>query len=374
MVLRDININENIKAGKVLIIYGARRVGKTYLLHSYLGKCGLKYKLDSGDDIRIQDLLSSNRIDRITEYAEGYELIALDEAQRINNLGFGLKILIDARPDLNVIVTGSSLFEINQQVGEPLTGRKRELMMFPFSQNELLNVYNKFELKEKLNGFLVFGSYPEIALAKNKQEKTELLVEIVNSYLFKDVLSVENIRGNKQIIDLLKLLAFQIGSQVSVNELATQVRMDVKTIQRYLDILERAFVVKRLTPYSKNLQKEITSKNKYYFIDNGIRNGLIMQFNDLSYRNDVGQLFENFIFSERLKHNEYKRVFTTSYFWRTFDKKEIDLVEELNGQLNAYEIKYGSNKKYKVPNDFINNYLDSTFKVVDRENYLEFVL
>lgn len=374
MVLRDININENIKAGKVLIIYGARRVGKTYLLHSYLGKCGLKYKLDSGDDIRIQDLLSSNRIDRITEYAEGYELIALDEAQRINNLGFGLKILIDARPDLNVIVTGSSLFEINQQVGEPLTGRKRELMMFPFSQNELLNVYNKYELKEKLNGFLVFGSYPEIALAKNKQEKTELLVEIVNSYFFNDVLSVENIRGNKQIIDLLKLLAFQIGSQVSVNELATQVRMDVKTIQRYLDILERAFVVKRLTPYSKNLQKEITSKNKYYFIDNGIRNGLIMQFNDLSYRNDVGQLFENFIFSERLKHNEYKRVFTTSYFWRTFDKKEIDLVEELNGQLNAYEIKYGSNKKYKVPNDFINNYLDSTFKVVDRENYLEFVL
>ncbi len=374
MVLRDININENIKAGKVLIIYGARRVGKTYLLHSYLGKCGLKYKLDSGDDIRIQDLLSNNRIDRITEYAEGYELIALDEAQRINNLGFGLKILIDARPDLNVIVTGSSLFEINQQVGEPLTGRKRELMMFPFSQNELLNVYNKYELKEKLNGFLVFGSYPEIALAKNKQEKTELLVEIVNSYLFKDVLSVENIRGNKQIIDLLKLLAFQIGSQVSVNELATQVRMDVKTIQRYLDILERAFVVKRLTPYSKNLRKEITSKNKYYFIDNGIRNGLIMQFNDLSYRNDVGQLFENFILSERLKHNEYKRVFTTSYFWRTFDKKEIDLVEELNGQLNAYEIKYGSNKKYKVPNDFINNYLDSTFKVVDRENYLEFVL
>ena len=271
-------------------------------------------------------------------------------------------------------MTGSSLFEINQQVGEPLTGRKRELMMFPFSQNELLNVYNKYELKEKLNGFLVFGSYPEIALAKNKQEKTELLVEIVNSYLFKDVLFVENIRGNKQIIDLLKLLAFQIGSQVSVNELATQVRMDVKTIQRYLDILERAFVVKRLTPYSKNLRKEITSKNKYYFIDNGIRNGLIMQFNDLSYRNDVGQLFENFIFSERLKHNEYKRVFTTSYFWRTFDKKEIDLVEELNGQLNAYEIKYGSNKKYKVPNDFINNYLDSTFKVVDRENYLEFVL
>ena len=185
-------------------------------------------------------MLSSNRIDRITEYSEGYELIAIDEAQRINNFGLGLKILIDARPDLKAIVIGSSSFEINQQVGEPLTGRKRELMMFPFSQNELLNIYNKYELKEKLNEFLVFGSYPEIALAKNKQEKTELLVEIVNSYLFKDVLSVENIRGNKQIIDLLKLLAFQIGSQVSVNELATQVRMDVKTIQRYLDILERA--------------------------------------------------------------------------------------------------------------------------------------
>lgn len=200
-------------------------------------------------------MLSSNRIDIITEYSDGYELIAIDEAQRINNFGLGLKILIDARPDLKAIVIGSSSFEINQQVDEPLTGRKRELMMFPFSQNELLNIYNKYELKEKLNEFLVFGSYPEIALAKNKQEKTELLVEIVNSYLFKDVLSVENIRGNKQIIDLLKLLAFQIGSQVSVNELATQVRMDVKTIQRYLDILERAFVVKRLTPYSKNLRK-----------------------------------------------------------------------------------------------------------------------
>ena len=374
MIKRYYNLEKLIKSGKVLIIYGPRRVGKTTLLNDFLSKTKLKYKLDSGDSIKVQQILSSQDFSQIKEYVSGYELIAIDEAQQIPNIGLGLKILVDQMPKLKIIATGSSSFDLAQKVGEPLVGRKRTIILFPFSQTELLEKYNKFELKQNLEDFLVFGSYPEVIIAKTRKEKINSLNELVNSYLLKDVFNLERIKGSKQIIDLLKLLSFQVGNEVSINELATQIRLDVKTVDKYLDILEKAFVLKRLGALSRNLRKEISSKAKYYFYDNGVRNAIISQFNGLDDRNDVGFLFENFVVMERLKKQEYSNsLFANNYFWRTYDKKEIDFIEERDGKLFGYEIKW-KDKKIKAPADWLSAYPGSEFSVISPENYLEFIV
>ena len=374
MLQRDINLNSLVRSGKVLVIYGPRRTGKTTILRNYLNNCGLKYKLDSGDDIRTASILGSRNFESILEYAAGYDLIAIDEAQQIKNIGMGLKIIVDNIPNIKVIATGSSSFDIKQNIGEPLTGRKREITLYPFSQKEMLAKYNKFELREKLNDFLVFGSYPDAALAETRNEKIEILVELVNSYLLKDILALENLRASKQLVDLLKLLAFQVGSEVSLNELATQVSLDVKTVQKYLDILEKSFVIKRLTSFSRNLRKEVSTKSKYFFVDNGIRNGIILSFNKIVDRDDKGKLFENFLMIERIKKNSNNRLHYNSYFWRTIDKKEIDLIEDKDASLNGYEFKFSPGKQYKIPKAWMEAYPNSPVEIVTSENYLEFLL
>lgn len=300
-------------------------------------------------------------------------MIAIDEAQQIPNIGMGLKILVDQLPKLRIIATGSSSFDLSQKIGEPLTGRKKTLILFPFSQVELLDIYNKFELREKLEDFLIFGSYPEIITAKTRQEKIDLLNELFNSYLLKDVFSLERIRGSKQLIDLLKLVAFQLGNEVSLSELANQVRLDVKTVGRYLDILEKAFVLKRVGGFSRNLRKEISSKVKYYFYDNGVRNVIISQFNSLSDRNDIGDLFENFVVMERMKDNAYKKRFCSSYFWRTYDGQEIDLVEERDGKLYGFEMKWSPKVETKIPKGWLEKGKEAEYKIINNKNYLDFI-
>lgn len=374
IIKRFYEIESVLKPGKVLIIYGARQVGKTTLLEDFLSKTKLKYRLDSGDNIRIQEVLGSQNFDEILNYAEGYDLIAVDEAQQIANIGKGLKILVDQKPELKIIVTGSSSFEISQNISEPLTGRKRTLILYPFANLELLSVYNKFELKERLNEFLIFGSYPEVITAIEKKEKITIIGELVNSYLLKDVLSLEKIKGSKSLWNLLKLLAFQTGSQVSVNELAAQIGIDFKTVQRYLDLLEKAFVIKKVGAFSRNLRKEVVKKAKYYFLDNGIRNGIILNFNRIEDRDDVGKLFENFVMMERIKLNEYLNRYCRTYFWRTYDQKEIDLIEEKDGKLFAYEFKWSELKRAKIPTDWAKSYPGSEFKVITPANYLDFIL
>jgi len=374
MIKRIYDIENLIHTQKVLIIYGPRRVGKTTLLSDFLTRTKLHYKLDSGDNIRVQQVLSSQDFSQIIEYASGYELIAIDEAQQIPNIGMGLKILVDQIPGLKVIATGSSSFNLSQKIGEPLTGRKRTIILYPFSQLELLNKYNKYELKEKIEDFLVYGSYPEVITSTNRKEKIAVLEELVNSYLLKDVFSLERIKGSKQLLDLLKLIAFQVGSEVSLNELATQVKLDIKTVDRYLDILEKSFVIKRIGGFSRNLRKEITSKSKYYFLDNGVRNGIVSQFNTLSDRNDVGALFENFIVMERLKANFYKNRPASVYFWRTYDGQEIDLVEEREGKLFGFEIKWSERKKQKLPKDWLKTYKNAEYTIINQKNYLDFIL
>lgn len=374
MIPRAIQINKFLKPQKVLILYGARRVGKTTLLKDFLSKTKLKYRFDSGDNIRIQRIFESQDFNTILEYAEGYDIVAIDEAQYIKNVGMGLKILVDNNPELKVIATGSSPFDLQQQIGEPLTGRKRIFMLYPLSFMELRKIYNRQELKDNLNDFLVYGLYPEIVITKSKKEKVELLRELVDSYLLKDILSIERIKGSRQLYDLLKLLSFQIGSEVSLNELATQIGMDVKTIGKYLDILEKGFVIKKVNAFSKNLRKEITSKSKYYFYDVGIRNAIISQFNPLEDRNDVGALFENFLIMERMKVNSYKQKVVEYYFWRTYDGQEIDFVEEVNGKIYGYEFKFSPTAKFKIPSAWLSVYPNAKVGLINRSNFLKFVL
>jgi len=374
MIKRLFDIQNLVKPGKALVIYGPRRVGKTTLLKDFLSRTELKYKLDSGDNIRTQEIFNSQLFNEVLPYAEGYELIAIDEAQQIKNIGMGLKILVDNAPELVVIATGSSSFELSQQVGEPLTGRKRTITLFPFSQQELLSIYNQHELKERLDEFLVFGSYPDVITAKSRDEKIDVINEIVNSYLLKDILALEKIRGTKQILDLLKLIAFQVGKEVSLNELASQVKLDVKTVGKYLDLFEKTFILHKRSSFSRNLRKEIATKSKYYFLDNGIRNGIILQFNKLSDRNDSGELFENFIVMERLKYLSNNSIYRNSYFWRTYDGQEIDLVEEGEGKLLRLEVKYSPKAKLKKKNLFAGIYENSSIELINKDNYLNYLI
>ncbi len=374
MIERFYKLDKLIKPGKVLIIYGPRQVGKTTLLENFLSKTKLKYRLESGENFRIRQIISSQDFDLLNEFAEGYELIAIDEAQSIPDVGLGLKILIDQNKKLSVVITGSSSFEISKKTGEPLTGRKRTIILFPIAHLELLNTRSPFDLKEKLEEFLLFGSYPEVLTAKSRKEKIEILQELVDSYLLKDILIFDKIKKSQKLFDMLQLLAFQIGKEVSLNELASQIKIDVKTVDRYLDLLEKTFVIKKIGAFGRNLRKEVTTKSKYYFLDNGIRNAIISQFNKISARNDVGELFENFIIMERLKANHYKKRFTKTYFWRTYQNLEIDLVEERNGKLFAYEIKWSDKVKVKKPYEFLSSYENSVFKVINKSNYINFIV
>lgn len=366
------DIEKLLKPGKILVIYGPRRVGKSTLLQNYLKQTSHRYRLDIGDNIRVQQALSSQDFSQIIPYASEYELLVIDEAQQIENVGMALKIIVDQLPEIRVIATGSSSFDLANQVGEPLVGRKTTLILYPISQLELLKIHTRFELKERLEEYLIYGTYPEVLTSKTRSEKIQLIEEITNSYLLKDILSLEKVKGSKVLLDLLKLLAFQVGSEVSLNELARTVNLDVKTVARYLDLLEKSFVLINLRGFSRNLRKEITTKSKYYFYDNGIRNAVIFNFNPLNLRDDIGKLWENFLIVERIKKQAYKGIFANNYFWRTWDQKEIDLVEERGGKLFGVEFKY-SPTKTRVPKEFLETYPNSEIKIVTKENYLDFI-
>lgn len=369
---RSVNIDSSLVPGKALIIYGPRRAGKTTLLKMYLASCGLRYRLETGDDVRIRHLLGSGDLKQIVAFAEGFDLIAIDEAQQIPGIGMGLKILVDHLPDLRIIATGSSSFDLSGAVGEPLTGRKKTLTLFPISQMELKQKFNKYDLRHRLEDYLIYGSYPEIVVAGERRNKIELLEELAGSYLLKDVVSLDRIRSSRTLVDLLKLIAFQVGSEVSLNELAAQVKLDVKTVGRYLDILEKCFVLFRVGGFSRNLRTEVISKAKYYFLDNGVRNAVIGQYNLLDSRNDVGALWENFMVAERLKKRSYAGIYGTFHFWRTYDGQEIDYVEERDGGLFGFEFKWSLKKRSKPPKKWLESYPGATFELVTPDNYLDF--
>lgn len=377
MFERKYNLKKLVRKDKVLVIYGPRQVGKTTLVEYYLNKVNKKKKVKyiTGNDNMVIGYFTNPTLEDIKKFVAGYDMLVIDEAQKIPNIGNSLKLIIDRIKNLEIIVTGSTSFELAGQVGEPLTGRKRTIILYPLSQLELSLRYNKSELKEQLQDFLIFGLYPEVvASGNNIKEKINILNELVSSYLLKDLLELEDVKSSKILIDLLRLLAFQIGSEVSHNELALKLNINKKTVARYLDLLEKTFVIYNVRGYSKNLRKEITRKSKYYFYDTGVRNALIANFNSINMRDDIGMLWENFLFMERLKKRKYDEIYSNEYFWRTWDQKEIDLVEERDGKLFAFEFKWNTKKKTKAPKDWIETYKNSEFKVVNPENYLDFIL
>lgn len=367
------DLDKYVKPGKVLVIFGPRRVGKTTLLKNYLKSYEGKYRLDNGDNIRLQADLGSLDYDRILEYVNELDLIAIDEAQNIPNIGKVLKIIVDQYPQKRVIVTGSSSFELAGQVGEPLTGRKRTLKLFPISLLELKYEKTAYDLKNDLESHLVYGLYPSVVTAKSLNQKKILLSEITDSYLLKDILEFEKVKGAKVLLDLLRLIAFQVGSEVSTTELGSKLGIDYKTVKRYLDLFEKSFILYNLRGYSRNLRKEIYKSSKYYFYDNGIRNSLIGNYNKIEERDDLGQLWENYVIIERLKKKNYKNIYSNNYFWRTWDQQEIDWVEERDGKLFGYEIKWNENKKPSAPKDWNQTYKNAFYKIINRKNYLDFV-
>lgn len=361
------DLEKYLHPGKVLLMYGPRRVGKTTLINEYIKTTKWKYKTDSGDNIQTQHALSSQDFSQILPYAADYELLILDEAQNIPNIGMALKILVDQLPKMRIIATGSSSFELAGQVGHTIT-------VYPMAQQELLlGTKNQFELKQDIAEYLLYGSYPEVLNAATKKQKIERIEEIVNSYLLKDIFTLETIKASRTLVSLLKLLAFQVGQQVSLNELANTLDVNIRTVSRYLDVLEKAFVIIRVGGFSSNLRNEVTSKAKYYFLDIGIRNGVIQQYQPLDTRNDIGQLWENFIVAERIKHRQFASIHANMYYWRTYSQQEIDIVEERDGSLRGFECKWSEKKKIHAPKEWRQTYPESTFLPITPSNYLDFI-
>ena len=369
---RKQSISATVEPKRVLVIYGPRRVGKTILLNEYIAEQkGKKIFSSTGDDIKLRELFRSEERERILEFARPYELIAIDEAQSIPSIGLGAKMLIDAFPEKNIILTGSSSFNLSRAVSEPLTGRHFTLMLLPFAQSEMEG--SRFELEGALPQFLIYGSYPEVLLEPDPSRRIKLLSELVSSYLFKDALSLEAIRSPDTLLNIAKCLAFQVGGEVSVNEIARTAHTDAKTVARYLDLLEKMFIIKKVRGFSRNLRNEMSKKAKYYFLDNGVRNAVISQFNPLSLRNDICALWENFIFMELMKKSGTDASFDQYYFWRTHEGKEIDIIKESEGALFAFECKWAK-EDYSAPRVWKEAYPDSSFHVIHPGNYLDFVL
>jgi predicted AAA+ superfamily ATPase len=366
------NLRNLIIPGKVMVIYGPRRVGKTTLLKKYLEKENNSVLFVNGDDIIVRQYLESQSIQTLRDFIGDHRLLVVDEAQYVDKIGLNLKLIVDHISGIKIIVTGSSSFDLARDVGEPLTGRKYVLKLFPLSQMEISKIEKRHETTASLDSRLIYGSYPEVVLMGDNSRREDYLRELVQSYLFKDILVLEGIRYANKLVRLLQLLAFQIGRQVSFTELGKQLSMSKNTVERYLDLLEKVFVIYKLSGFSRNLRKEITKNQRYFFYDNGVRNALIGNFNPLAVRNDLGELWENYIITERMKRQEYLRSVTNSYFWRTYDKKEIDLVEEREGKLFGYEVKW-KKERVKIPQDWTAGYPDAAFEVIHRENYLEFI-
>ena len=372
-ITRKQTISTSLAPKRVLIIYGPRRIGKTTMLREYLTTQSNKKILSViGDDATVRKIFSTERLSTLKEFAAPDDIIAIDEAQYVPSIGLGLKMLIDSFPEKIFIATGSSSFELGNQVGEPLTGRHFLLTLFPLAQSELH--LGSFTAKANLEQTLIYGSYPEIIATDDVTEKARILNELISSYLYKDVLALEKIKSPDLLRDITRMLAYQIGHEVSMNEIAVTLNMDVKTVGRYLDLLEKMFIIKKARGYSRNLRNEISKKARYYFLDNGIRNAVINQFGTLPQRNDQGALWENFCFMELVKKDNLADITSTFYFWRTHQGQEVDIVREYNGTLTGYECKWGTRKIPTAPILFTTTYPEASFVVINPETYTDIFL
>ncbi|MEE1947174.1 ATP-binding protein [Pedobacter sp. KR3-3] len=358
--------------GKAIILTGARQVGKTTLLKRLAKNTGLPFTFLNCDEASVRNNLQDISTERLKSIIGKNKIILIDEAQRVRNIGLTLKLIVDNFSDIQLLVTGSSTLDLASGIKEPLTGRKFEYHLFPFSVEELANQTNILTEEQALEKRLIYGSYPD-AINYPGEEK-ELLFNLTNSYLFKDILSLANIRKPLQLEKLIQALALQIGNEVSYHELGQLIEADKQTVERYIDLLEQCFVVFKLNSYNGNLRNEIKKSKKIYFYDLGVRNAIIQNFSPLGLRQDSGQLFENYIIAEYIKASNNHRKFAKYYFWRSFQQQEIDLIEEIDGETNAIEIKWNDNKKVKFPTTFTANYNVNQTIVINRKSYTYFLI
>lgn len=365
------SIEDKLFKGKIVVLAGARQVGKTTLLKQILrNKEGVLWL--NGDEMQVQNLFNNASADRLLSEFGNNKIVILDEAQRIKDIGLRLKLIADADCDIQMIATGSSAFELANKVNEPLTGRKWEYQMFPLSFGEMVAHHGKMKEMRMLPKRIVYGYYPEVVT--NEGNEIEILKLLTDAYLYKDILSWENIKHPDKLQTLLRALAYQVGSQVSFNELSQMCSLDSKTVERYITLLEQCYIIFRLPSFSRNLRHELKASRKIFFYDNGIRNALIADYTAPEIRQDIGALWENFVVSERIKCNEYYRRWVNRYFWRTTQQQEIDYLEEGGGKLHAYEIKWNPRKKATITKTFMDAYPDTGFKVITPENIAEFLL
>ncbi|RRO15939.1 ATP-binding protein [Flavobacteriaceae bacterium 14752] len=371
MISRTIteNIKTKLNRGKAIIIVGPRQVGKTTLIKGLIKHDD--YLFFDGDDPATRTLLDTPNTDQIRMLLENKKTVFIDEAQRINNIGLTVKIIIDQLQEVQVWISGSSSFFIFDEFNESLTGRKWEYKLFPISWEEFENHVGFLSAEKQLEDRLIYGMYPDVI--NNQGEEIQILKDLVNSYLYKDILAYGGIKKPEVLDKLVKALALQVGNEVNFNEISQLVGIDRNTVEKYISILEKGYVIFKLPSLSRNLRNEIKKGKKIYFYDNGIRNAIIGSMNKIQLRTDVGALWENFLVAERIKQIEYKKRLVNSYFWRTTQQQEIDYIEEINQKLQAFEFKWNPNRKAKISKTFINNYNTDMF-VVNRNNFREFII
>ena len=365
-------VERQLYKGKAIVLVGARQVGKTTLLNLWAHESEQPVLMLNCDETEARTVLENTNVAKLKILIGNHKTIIIDEAQKVNNIGLTLKLIVDNFKDVQVIATGSSAFELRNTLNEPLTGRKLEYHLYPISCAEIVQTYGLLEEKKTLENRLIYGSYPDIIM--QPEQARRYLTELTQSYLYKDIYSLGDIRKPELIEKLVQALAFQIGSEVSTNELARMLQTDSKTIDKYIDLLEKCYVVFRLSGLNRNLRNELKKSKKIYFYDNGVRNAVIQQFAPVSLRSDMGALWENFFIAERKKRNHYKEHFCNSYFWRTTQQQEIDLVEECDGQMTAFEMKWNPEKKARFPKSFLEAYPVKETIVITPENYLESLL
>ncbi|OYU94882.1 MAG: ATPase [Bacteroidetes bacterium B1(2017)] len=365
---------KKLKPNKVLLLLGPRRVGKTNLVKELAANLGKEKILQlNGEDMATSSVLSQRTVENYKRLLGNYTLLIIDEAQKIEDIGAILKLMVDEISGIKILVTGSSMFDMSNKMGEPLTGRKLTVQLFPFAQMEYNSIENLVQTKSNLEERLIYGSYPELLKYNSHQEMANYLNELVNSYLLKDILAIDGVRNASKMLDLLRLIAFQVGSEVSLDELGKQLGMSKNTVERYLDLLSKVFVIFKVQGFSRNLRGEIVKSSKWYFYDNGIRNTLIANFAPLSLRTDVGVLWGNYCLYERIKFQNYKQIQVNNYFWRTYQQQEIDWIEDRGGKLFAYEMKWNPNKKVSAPSAWLQHYPDASFEVITPDNYLDWI-
>lgn len=365
-------INKRLFKGKAIIVVGPRQVGKTTLVKHILQLSGVKSMFINCDEPDVRQKLTLPTSTELGVMIGNARLIVIDEAQRVKNIGITLKLLIDNFPDRQLIVTGSSALDLSNSINEPLTGRKFEYVMYPFSETELLEHTSWLEEERMLEQRLIYGCYPDVV--NYPADAREYLDNIVSSYLYKDVFSFQDVRRPEIIEQLLQALALQVGAECSFNELSKLLGLSTVTIQRYVDLLEKSYVIFHLRSFSRNIRNELKKSRKIYFYDNGVRNALISNYNPVSMRTDIGALWENFMVSERLKRNQATGFYGNSYFWRTTQMQEVDYLEEQDGNLSAFEFKWNDKRRPALSETFKRNYPNHTFTVVNRDNYFDFTV